>query len=236
MSKGAVFPLKKERAGDWQPCRRRNVSVVFPPFPSQVKQHSFAPWALIWPLRPPFLPAVLSILTTHTPWGPTWLCLSRAKHLDPDLALLPPLLCIPREWYRGPQPQGTPDLAGCEPEQCTPTCFFSKKEGLSQPCCATFGKLQFVLSGNIWKHTPKWNSQSAKITRPSATRLTRPLFVSGGCAALCLKTWSHLTEVGAPLGRFFRLLNTWLYYLRKWTNTPALYFSWKCALLSLVKR
>lgn len=56
-------------------------------------------------------------------WGPMWLCLSRAKCLDLGLALLPPPICSPREWCRGPEPQGTPALAGFESRQCTPTCF-----------------------------------------------------------------------------------------------------------------
>lgn len=142
------FPLKKERAGDWPPCRERNVCVVSPPFPSQLKQRSFAPWAVIWPLRPPFLPAVLSISATHTPCvvgavGTQVAVPVQGKAPEPRPGFAPTPICSLREWFRGPQPQGIPT-----PEEPSPgwlwawamypnLLFLSQREGLPHPCCAT---------------------------------------------------------------------------------------------------
>lgn len=81
MSKGAVFPLKKELVTG-SPVGEGMSVRFFLPSPPKWNSIPLLHEHLSGPLRPPFLPAVLSILTTHTPWGPMWLCLSRAKHLD----------------------------------------------------------------------------------------------------------------------------------------------------------
>lgn len=91
------------------------------------------------------------------PWGPRWLCLSRAKHLNPGLALLPPPSAASGNGLgdpnpRGSQPQRNPALAGCEPEQCTPTCF-SWARGKACPIHAVLLKancsnLSWVISEN----------------------------------------------------------------------------------------
>lgn len=112
-----------------------------PPFPSQLKQLSFAPWALILPLRPPFIQAVLSILTTRLPCvaGVVRTCMavpglwpSKVPDPQPGIATATPLLPVVcgggqrlsqlpvRLWGAAPR---TPALAGCKPRQCTPTCF-----------------------------------------------------------------------------------------------------------------